>query len=423
MAGPYSVYSIDQTTSKWKPGEQLAADAFISMALLLVLEVNLEIFRIFRRRKGLYFWAMTLGSWGVAVDAIGMCLKYLAGDILRTWVLNTLLMCVGWATYTVAQLTVLYSRLHLVSESSMLHRAVLVMFSVLSPMIIITDWVTAWGAYNPDTRRSRAWWPRHAIVERVAPTAFTAMEVIISAIYIQALLKLLQMRSSVRQRRVMLDLIYVLILVVSLDVINIVLVFLNQTGLCHPIQTFSYILKLRLEFLVLNQLMAVAACGIQRETFGEKRYHNPQALREFSTFGPGLQNIEITDPGSVDDEQRTQRGSILTALPSISPQSTTRQSSFPAAAVENPPTDADGWEKITHGEPRKSWLPMTYDDMKHKRSGEERILPQAGKSKNRTFWRYSGDEPDEEEEVGPDQWEFRGSATLQVPWFRSTIVP
>lgn len=182
----------------------------------------------------------------------------------------------------------------------------------------------------------------------------------------------------------------------SLDFVNVVLVFLNQVGLCHPSQTFSYILKLRLEFLVLNQLMAVAARGWRRETFGEKRYHNPQALRNFSTFGPALQDIGITDPGAADDKERRRRDPIITALPSISPQGTIRQPSFPAATVEPPLKDAGNSVNSADGEKRRSWPPITYNHLKHMESGEERMLRETREAANRMIWRSDEDEPEED---------------------------
>ncbi|KAL9596086.1 MAG: hypothetical protein Q9219_006034 [cf. Caloplaca sp. 3 TL-2023] len=420
MAGPYSIHSVEQSEPpKWKPGEEPAAAAFVAMTFLLVLEVNFEIFRIFRRRKGLYFWAMTLGTWAIGLDAVGMSLKYLAAT-KRVWVLYTIFMSIGWAGYTIAQMVVLLSRLHLVNDSAIAHRAVLVMISVLSPIIIVADWVTTWGSYNPDRRMSSAWWPRHAIIERFVPVAFTVMEVVISAIYIQSLMGLLHMRSSVRTRRVMLDLVYVLILVVSLDVVNVVLTFLNQIGLSHPIQTFSYILKLRMEFLVLNQLMAVAARGLKRETFGEKRYHDPQALRNFSTFGADIQNVGTTNIETTDDRIPFRRDSTITALPAISPQSTNRQPSFPEATFDAAIKDASELEKATTGGARGSWFSITYNHLRHKESGEERILPHARRLKNRTIWRNEDDDEDEGDLVGFDEWERCGSTKLRVPWFRTS---
>ena len=86
-----------------------------------------------------------------------------------------------------------------------------------------------------------------AIVERYIQIIYTLVETSISATYIHSLISLLHLKSSVRQRRVMLDLVYVNILNVAFDIITVILVYLNLLGPSHPIQTFSYIFKLRQE--------------------------------------------------------------------------------------------------------------------------------------------------------------------------------
>lgn len=99
---------------------------------------------------------------------------------------------------------------------------------------------------------------------------FTLVECVLSGVYIWSLLGLLNLKSSVRQRRVMLDLIYVNVIILCLDFAVVILIYLNQLGISHPLQSFSYALKLKLEFVVLNQLMAVAARGMQRDSFAER---------------------------------------------------------------------------------------------------------------------------------------------------------
>ena len=115
------------------------------------------------------------------------------------------------------------------------------------------------------------------MIIRYTQIGFTLVEAVLSGVYIWSLLGLLNLKSSVRQRQVMLDLIYVNLIIVSLDIVVVILVYLNQTGISHPMQTFSYALKLKLEFVVLNQLMAVAARGVQRANFAERRYHTSAA--------------------------------------------------------------------------------------------------------------------------------------------------
>ena len=78
----------------------------------------------------------------------------------------------------------------------------------------------------------------------------------------------------------MLDLMYMNILIVAFDILNNVLVYVNRVSTSHPIQLFSYTLKLRLEFIVLIQLMAVAARGYRRQPYEETRYFRRPGLGE-----------------------------------------------------------------------------------------------------------------------------------------------
>ena len=271
MAATYSIHSIDEAKAPtWLPGEQLAAAAFIAMTFLLVLEINIQIHYVFRKRKGVYFWAMQIGSLGCAVDGLGLLIRYLIPNAVLIWPLYTLTSTVGWAVYTVSQLTVLNSRLYLVLQNSPIQRAVSYAIAIVSPILILTDWTTTWPAYNPKT--SDQWSPAEAVVERICQFGFSTLEITINVIYAIAITRLLRCRVNVRQRRVMQDLIYVNVLAALLDILNICLVYVNRIGISHPIQTFSYAAKLRVEFIVLNQLTAVAGNGFPRGRFEEKRY-------------------------------------------------------------------------------------------------------------------------------------------------------
>lgn len=96
--GSFSPYSINEALPpKWRPGEDIAAGAFIGMALLLFVEVNVLIFRAFKKRQGLYFWSMQLGSLGILINTIGIILKLFTSlSIQRIWPLSIHAIYRGW---------------------------------------------------------------------------------------------------------------------------------------------------------------------------------------------------------------------------------------------------------------------------------------------------------------------------------------
>ena len=420
MPSAYSVHSIVESgPPEWLPGEAHAASAFLAMALLLVVEINIQIHRVFRHRRGVYFWAMQVGSLGCAVDAIGVMTKNLVPHSTRVWPLYTLMATTGWAVYTVAQLTVLYSRLHLVLNSPRVQRCVLYIIVVVSPLLIITDWTTTWPAWDPQT--SSRWSPPEAIVERIAQLGFSAVEVMINIIYAVSIIKLLKPKSSVRQRRVMLDLMYVNILAVAFDVLNIILVYVNRIGISHPIQTFSYALKLRLEFIILNQLMAVAARGHRRETYEETRYHHRPGVGEgcdwdASKFlGKNETNAraEESNHSATTGISRPPRSipPPISMTPFHSPRTENTSHSF----LFSPTPTSGGSPKRRHNWVRPGFgIPFTRGSQSSKDTCENLATEKA--NKKYSTWRRNDEDEPEEEEIGLHEWERQGSHDLGVPW-------
>ena len=416
MPSKYSPYSVEEAQPpKFQPHEEQAASAFAGMALLLVVEVNVEILRLFKVRKGLYFWSMWIAILGCGIDSIGVILKFLSQDTTRIWPLYTLFLLSGWSLYAVLQLIILYSRLHLVNQSHKIQRFVLILTLATIPAFVIPTWIVVWPAYDPDPEVTHRWSPPDAIVERITQLGFTMVECIISGIYIYSLLQLLKYKSTVRQRRVFYDLIYVNIITVAFDVITVVLVYLNQLGISHPVQAFSYALKLRLEFVVLNQLMAVAARGIRRETFEEKRYHHPSAGEDSSAWDTNVFNEKLSDglkgsPQSTDTD-KTQKGSTQIAMPapvleaaaarSKSGQLASKDSTNPFQSVSahsEGSTDERGHDSFMRA------LLRTVHPHSNQNGGKHKDLL----------------EDDEEDEIGLHMWENHGNVVLEVPWFRKS---
>ena len=371
-----------------RPGEDLAAIGFVAVVFYLFIDINLGIYRTFKKKQGLYYWCMLLGTWGCVADSIGVVLKNFVPNPEPLWPLYTLFILGGWTIYAPAQLLVLYSRLHLVNQNHKLQRWVLIMIIAIASLIIIPTWSLVWQAYDPyNPRLSALYSPREAIVDRCTQIGYTVAESIISGIYIVSLAKLLSLKSNVRQRRVMTDFIYVVVIAISLDVTTVVLVYLNQTGISHPIQTFSYLLKLKLEFLVLNQLMAVAARGIQKENFAERRYHHP------SIFG---------EKGSSAPSRRTLRWG-LEYLPKAPKNDSARELMVPSPVLSKVQrTPGDFGSQITHDHIRVEEWPLKGTVKSHDA-------------------KVAGDGAGEEEddEIGVHMWEKGGKLVKEVPWFRT----
>lgn len=299
-------------------------------------------------------------------------------------------------------------------------------------------------------------------MERYTQIGYTLVEFIVSGVYIHSLILLLRLKTSVRQRRVLLDLIYVNILAIVFDIITIILVYLNQLGSSHPMQAFSYALKLRLEFVALNQLMAVAARGLNRETFEEKRYHHTSQqdafsaeLRRFGEADPTSSEQKSESEGQVETRQVPNREdpskqSLQISMPSpvLSRDHHPSTSASSDKALPPPPPHA-----AAEGEPSESSLQLPEspilkagDPPLHRRcmkaalrsvrprswrdpdSTESRPLSRHGgdiggregeRKRERQPRRLTYNDEEEEEEIGLHMWENRGKVILEVPWFKN----
>lgn len=228
-----------------------------------------------------------------------------------------------------------------------------------------------------------------------------------------------------RQRRVMLDLTYVNVLAIALDILNIILVYVNRVGISHPIQTFSYTLKLRLEFIVLNQLMAVAARGLHRETFEEKRYFHPGSVDDSTSFHHGLEEQD-----QLPSKHTTRDGSaqISAPLPLVlkPPNSSIDQSTTASNlhSVQSPKVEGRRRERIP------SIMKTTLCGFPHhnsharRASDEDEMMPVKAKRRKSGAQRKvrHGSEETGEDEFDMYMWERSARSGLQVPWFHQGSV-
>ena len=324
-----------------------------------------------------------MGTLGCAIDTIAVILKYFLPNKQHLWPLYLLLILGGWTIYAPAQLLVLYSRLHLVNRDPKLQRCALIMVTVVPALLIIPTWIFDWPAWDPNSNLSALYSPREAIMDRVSQIGYTFAETILSGIYIWRVTQILSHKSSVRQRRVMMDLIYANVIAVLLDVLTVCLVFLNKGGVSHPVQTFSYLLKLKLEFLVLNQLMAVAARNLRRGTFAEKRYHYPSVSYRSK---------------SSDSRSWASRWGLGTTK-ADEDDTETMMLSPPLAKVHGSPKDFNlrRGSETTHGSP----------------------TPMKANYATSNGWKVGAKLEDvDDDDIGVHMWERHHKSGVEVPWFR-----
>ncbi|KAH7108591.1 hypothetical protein B0J11DRAFT_412079, partial [Dendryphion nanum] len=99
--------------------------AFIAATVTNVIEINVQIFLIFKKRTGLYFWSLLVASWGTVLHSVGFLLKFFR--LCKNDYANIIIITTGGVPMVIGTSVVLYSRLHLVVEDWRKVRWVLVM--------------------------------------------------------------------------------------------------------------------------------------------------------------------------------------------------------------------------------------------------------------------------------------------------------
>lgn len=146
-ASPYAIAETEPP-NYW-PGEELAAAGFVGITFYLFVDVNVSLVRVFRKKTGLYYFSLLLGTWGCFFDNFGVILKYLCRRETRVvWGLYTFLLLGGWATYAPMQLWVLYSRLHLLNDNRKVQKVIQVMIISTYFTFILPTWVVAWVCHH-----------------------------------------------------------------------------------------------------------------------------------------------------------------------------------------------------------------------------------------------------------------------------------
>ena len=293
--------------------------AFMALSLWLVLEFHVQVFRFFKKRSGLYFWSLLILSWGVLLHSIGYLLNWFAPDC--PWQVYALMDAIGWSMLVTAESLVLYSRMHLVTRNHKVHRFVLGMIIFTALFVQIPNWCISIPAVDRDPAISAIWSPRDSIETRIQQVAFLLQEGIISSMYIWYTGKLLKPNIQIRERKVMLDLIFVNAAVIVLDVVVIILAFTNQHLVKEPLQNLSYALKLKLEFFVLNQLLEVSQDGFSSRSGKKSRYIAPSTSAAQSpdgrthsddsrTLPREKQGVVVLSRSTSDGEEKFPRPSI-----------------------------------------------------------------------------------------------------------------
>ncbi|KAI2626733.1 hypothetical protein GGR54DRAFT_629107 [Hypoxylon sp. NC1633] len=277
---------------------------FTALPIWTTVELTVWVLYTFERWRGVYFWSVLCTTWGVTLHAVGFILKFCVPE--ANWIFATVLAEIGWVGMVTGFSIVLWSRLHLVLPSgTRTLRLVLAMIFVDAVLFHTPTIVFQFLVSNAPTH---AHFLRHMeVTERVQVTAFSAQEILISALYVWGTLQLLRQSLSAKAKSTMAFLIAVQVLVVLADVLVITLDFLEFFTLKAVLHSFVYATKLQVEFVVLNEFKHIAQGGIT----GAGEPDGFMAFGNGNEKGNGSGGLDLDLPKSIGSAERSNSGTTM----------------------------------------------------------------------------------------------------------------
>ncbi|KAH8732556.1 hypothetical protein GQ44DRAFT_755056 [Phaeosphaeriaceae sp. PMI808] len=248
---------------KWNPTAFCLIASFCAVAYWMSLELLVLVYVTFKRRTGLYFWSIIITTLGIILQTTGYLIKEFAHS--SPPILTTIICKIGWISNVTGFSIVLWSRLHLVVNDPRILRGVLIMILVNGLLMHTPIIVFEFGLIS---KNHASYMRPMEIMERVQQTVFTLQESVISILYIFHTYRFLNSGYAMHTRKVVRLLVVVQAGVIAFDAGLTAFDYKNMFTLKCTIHPFVYALKLKMEFIVLNQLLALVKNGLDKPALG-----------------------------------------------------------------------------------------------------------------------------------------------------------
>ncbi|KAF2420326.1 hypothetical protein EJ08DRAFT_26916 [Tothia fuscella] len=243
----------------WNPIVFSLFASFSALAYWISLELVLLAYCAFKQHKTLYFSAITITALGIILQTTGYILSKLISTSPQ--LTNLIITEIGWIGNVTGFSLVLYSRLHLVVRDPRILKAVLAMITTNAVVFHTSTAVLEFALVISPLPST--FLPAALIFEPLQQTVFATQESVIAILYIYHTARFLRSGyTSHKTRRGIIALISMQLFVIALDGILTGFFYAGWLVVKCMLHPFFYALKLRLEFVVLNQLKGLCDGGV-----------------------------------------------------------------------------------------------------------------------------------------------------------------
>ncbi|KAF2645780.1 hypothetical protein P280DRAFT_129122 [Massarina eburnea CBS 473.64] len=256
---------------------QIIIAFLIGLALYNAIELLVLNLVTFNKYSGLYFWSLVVAGFGVIPYSLGFLIKFfqLLDPNASSGYVAVVLVSLGWYMMITGQSVVLWSRLHLLSNSRRILRYTLYMIIANVFFLHVPTTILTFGANSNDLsdRTLMRFVNGYSIMEKIQMAGFFVQETVLSLIYIRETLRLLKLSQSVQDditsvieegdlrqghmRKTMYQLLTVNAIIITMDVVLLAVEFANLYLIETVLKGVVYSIKLKLEFAVLGKLVQI----------------------------------------------------------------------------------------------------------------------------------------------------------------------
>ncbi|KAF1950691.1 hypothetical protein CC80DRAFT_455365 [Byssothecium circinans] len=289
----------------------------IGLGVYNAIEVIIICFVTFNRYSGLYFWSVIIASFGIIPYQLGFLIKFfqLLNPNADIGYVAVVLLSIGWYMSITGQSVVLWSRLHLLTNSRRTLRYTRWMIISNVFLLHFPTTVLTFGANanNFSDRTLSHFVHGYNLMEKIQMTGFFIQETILSAIYIRETLRLLKLSQTVHEqvanvthdggvprhghiKCTMYQLLAINAIIIVMDIAVLAIIMANLYLIETVLKGVVYSIKLKLEFAVLGKLTVVARHGTGSDMLSSSlsaRYSPPTSG---DTSGSGAVDTEKICP-------------------------------------------------------------------------------------------------------------------------------
>jgi hypothetical protein len=195
--------------------------AFVAMGFLCTFELIPIIWTSFKRRNGLYFWAIVVATLGSFLFNLGTTIYIynLSNGTKAILGVTTAINTLGYLIYIPAEFTVLYSRLHILAASQKTLRFVGILAAAEYALFTIPNAVLSIGA---STISTPAFDISYSYFQRIEIVGYTITEIIFSIVYIRHTLRMWGTGAEPKVKKILKWCLCANILVILLDIVTVV---------------------------------------------------------------------------------------------------------------------------------------------------------------------------------------------------------